>query len=362
MANRFDGTTYRIVRDIDVVPLPHCLPSWILLLIRREKTALTKGATPLEYTPIQFRYIDRNSPNRIYLGGMFLNLRVFSPRSAGSTDNFEPMERVFMEKIGVNDLQPCDVLLFHGTSFISKMIRLADGEPYNHAAFYVGSDGGTPHVAEMLGDGLNYHPLSESVAGAAYVDVFRYYDDSRIVIGNLTLPCDPVLKREKFYQNEHDRYAYEEILLLALLCSTRHISIPIAGPIIRNILDSAADVVAKLFKTGKQPMICSELVYRCFDESDPKYELHIKGADLAYSQASNLDALLAPSIVAEPSEINEMASLYSDFLQNYLLAKHPFDSSHAKSIITATAAVGDFVTPNDLGRSPNLQKQGTLAT
>ncbi|MDR3553657.1 MAG: hypothetical protein P4L55_02765 [Syntrophobacteraceae bacterium] len=265
-----------------------------------------------------------------------------------------------MERIGVSELLPCDVLLFHGTSFISKMIRMADGEPYNHAAFYVGSDEGTPHVAEMLGDGLNYRPLSESIAGSEYVDVFRYYNDSRIVIGNHSLPYDPVLTREKFYQNEHDRYGYEEILLLSLLCSTRHINIPIADMIMRNIIESAADVIANIFKCGKQPMICSELVYRCFDEAYPKYRIHVKSADLAYSKACSFDELLSSSVVTTPLETNGLASLHSDFLQNYLLAKHAFDSSQAKSIITATAAVADFVTPNDLGRSPNLQKQGTL--
>ena len=246
-----------------------------------------------------------------------------------------------MEKVKLGDLKSCDVLLFKGTSFVSRMIRLADNGCYSHAALYIGlSDKGVPQIAEMLGgedSGLKVGNISDRTKNED-VDVYRYYGDDGKVMADGQL----VLDHESDYFKKGEAYAYDEILLLSILCITRRINIPFVEPILRHIFDQAADVIASLFKGKKEPMICSEFVYRCFTEAG--LLLTIPGADLIISQAKIKDAgaLLA----------NDLEAHQASLLQNYFAAR--------STLSLPIQAVATFVTPNDLARSPNLQKLGQL--
>ena len=53
------------------------------------------------------------------------------------------------DKVLPNQLQPGDVLLYHGTGFISDMIRLFDGSDYSHAALFNGQN-----VVEAIASGI----------------------------------------------------------------------------------------------------------------------------------------------------------------------------------------------------------------
>lgn len=258
-----------------------------------------------------------------------------------------------------DELQTGDVLLYHGTAFVSKLIRLFDGGDYSHAGVYTGAD-----VAEAVGDGIVARPLPTSVAGAKYVDVYRFISASGKKLNDADYPVRPVSDRIVLYLNQRDRYAYEQILLLAFLASTRRLPvvgwIPGLGRILRTILDSAGEFLSDLISRRREPMICSELVYRVYGEAEAdKYKLKIVGADAlramsvsAFAAAASAQPLPGP----EQQDLRELQVAVEDFLAKYAAAKQ---AGAAPGVITAFA-VPDFVTPGDLQRSPNLYKVGTL--
>jgi hypothetical protein len=267
--------------------------------------------------------------------------------------------------LSVADLQRGDVLLYHGASFVASMIRLLDGGDYSHASVYEG--GG--NVVEALSAGLARDEVATSVDGSLPVDVFRYFDQKGTVLGDPALPADPINHVIDTYMAEPHRYAYEDILLLALLTSTRRLPIgwvPGLELILRNILDSAAEVVSKLIAQGREPLICSEFVYRVFNEADPggKYKIFIVGSDTAGT--ASVQSLAAGGPYAEatvrtvtPADAAALADLQlraQSFLRKYNVAK----SVRTHDQVASTLAVANFVTPRDLQLSPNLHRLGTI--
>jgi len=257
------------------------------------------------------------------------------------------------------DLHPGDVFLYHGEGVVSSLIRLFDGTEYSHASLWTGNE-----VIEAIGEGVVGRPLKVSIADAKFVDVYRYRNkDTGLTLGDdaSPLPATPALTQAAQFKKDHDRYAYEALLLLALLASTRQITapVPLLGMILRVLLDNAADVLARLIAAGKEPMICSELVYRCFTQAGPKYDIRIRGADMAVSTAANTMGA-APGLAPDPQGYQEAAA---NFLENYQAAKHagkPNEFALGADGQPNLGAVADFVTPGDLKKSPDLQLLGTL--
>jgi hypothetical protein len=170
------------------------------------------------------------------------------------------------ESIGTTELQYGDVFLYRGTSLIGRAIRFFDGTEVNHAGLYVEQE----QVGEALGGGLVTQPLDRSVRDADWVLVRRLPD----------VPADvrPLRTRASAYLAQGNRYAYEQILLLAFLCLTRKVKVtPALRPLVRSALDRAASFLNDLAQgaTGagsREPMICSEFVYRSYDEALPARE------------------------------------------------------------------------------------------
>jgi hypothetical protein len=152
------------------------------------------------------------------------------------------------------DIAPGDVLLFHGRGFISWAIRKLDGTRVNHAAIALDAD----QLGEAAGSGLRRFSIAQTVAGND-VTVVRRLPDRDMA---------PVLAKATFYLDGGVPYAYQQIVLLALLTTTRKIPMPrIARRLVRSVLDHAAAALNDMFGTGTKTMICSEYVYRCFDEA-----------------------------------------------------------------------------------------------
>jgi hypothetical protein len=257
-----------------------------------------------------------------------------------------------------------DVVLYRGTSLISRLIIWFDGGHYSHCSIYVG--GGK--VLEAIDKGVVFSTLADSIAAHApeYVDVFRFTSDDHIMLGDSELPYQPVKSRVDFYGHEGERYAYEDILLLALLTTIRHISI--ARPMLRSILDSAAEVLAHIAALGKRPLICSGLTYRCFEEAGRSYHIHVPDADLL-ATAERLDSRLVPAPVLNgPLVVRGAADarLKLAFLRKLGFASDDLSSKFTHVHDEAWAGVAqiepapDFVTPGDLEHSPNLELVGRL--
>ena len=258
------------------------------------------------------------------------------------------------------ELLPGDVLLYHGTAFMSKLIMLFDGGDYSHASVYTGTK-----IAEAIGEGIVGRDVKTSVAGAKFVDVYRFISAGGKHLREPDYADASIVARAEYYLARKELYAYEAILLLAFLASTRRLPvvgwIPGLGKIVRTILDNAAELLNQLIKGKKEPMICSELVYRCYGEAaGDKYKLKIIGADALRAQSAQAFAALAAAapgpLTSEQQDALETQDAIQDFLAKYAVAKQV---NAAPGEISALA-VPDFVTPRDLQRSSNLYKAGAL--
>lgn len=187
-----------------------------------------------------------------------------------------------------DELQPCDVLLFHGRALYRRLIQLLDGSEYSHAGLYDGENS-----VEALGDGVTTRPLWRGLAVSPYVDVYRWVGPAGRRLGEAGYPAQPVLERLDAFLRTANRYAYEDILLLAALSAARKAHLRGAGldvaglldvklnadnlpELLRDVEDRAAALAAELAQTGRQPLTCSEMVYRCFAEAgDGRYKLTI---------------------------------------------------------------------------------------
>ena len=299
-----------------------------------------------------------------------------------------------------HDLSPGDVFLYHGHNILGWAIRLLDGTDVNHAAIYLG-DG---KVGEALGQGVVQTELAQSVQGSV-VRVFRHVQP----------PSDmkPVVGEAQAILKDGHSYAYDQILLLALLSITRKLPLPhLMSGLLRGILDKAASLLANLAPEKRKPMICSEFVYRCYDQaltSDPApYKIKIAGALKAMGTSSSridpesliarlsatpsLDAVTkAPVDTTPPSlekieydledfkkkvdsgqekgivtdailakVLEELSGHIVNFVWNYLAALGQSPAT-SKGIADLFRAQPDFVTPGDLFKSPSLDGVGQIA-
>jgi len=166
-----------------------------------------------------------------------------------------------------------DVLLYRGTAAISRAIQLLDGTDVSHAGLYLGNR----RVGEALvKGGLVNNALADSVVDCEWVLARRQ--------SAAGVDMQPVLDRARWYLDQGPRYAYEQILLLAMICLTRRVRVtPVLRLLMRSAIDRAAAHLLDLVNAGNQePMICSEFVFRCFDEALPeandRYSLQIGSA------------------------------------------------------------------------------------
>jgi hypothetical protein len=174
-----------------------------------------------------------------------------------------------MEMISASELKAGDVLLYRGESMIGRLIRFFDGKPVNHAGLYLGNS----EVAEALGEGVIKNNLTKSITGD-HVWAYRL----KVIPPSMA----PVLGVANTVLGEGHNYAYGQILLLAVLATTRKVTLtPVLSVLLRGILDKAAGILADLTAKGQKPMICSEFVFRCYDEALPApqdaYTLEILG-------------------------------------------------------------------------------------
>ena len=158
---------------------------------------------------------------------------------------------------------PGDVLLYRGKGLISDAIRFIDRSEVSHAGLFLGRYGEQGRtVGEAIREGVIRRELPKSIEHADWVESRRLKEAPSSI--------DPVLERAAYYLESGERYAFEQILLLAFLCITRNLAgSSVLGRLIRETLDAAAAFLLHLFNTGREPMICSEFVVRCYREALP---------------------------------------------------------------------------------------------
>jgi hypothetical protein len=244
--------------------------------------------------------------------------------------------------IPISDLRPCDVLLYHGDSAVSQVIQWFDGSDYGHASIFDGS-----MVVEALSGGVTRNEVGVSVAGSIFVDVWRMNRDGHS-IGSPELPDGPVLDVVGRYAGEDGRYACEEMLLLALLCTGRRLP----QPFLRWAFDRAASWLDGLADEGREPMLSSELVFRCFSEAEGGYGPRIIGVDIR----AKVETLHMPGRARR--RMSPSDRLVAEFLDRYASTRHK--ETRDELLMAAIEADPNFITPGDLSRSPDFTKIGRL--
>ena len=151
-----------------------------------------------------------------------------------------------MDTIRLDQVRPGDVLLYAGTSVISRAIQVFDGTWASHAAIYL-SDG---EVGEAVARGLVQQGVEHSYEGSDWVEVRRL----KTLVPNM----DPVVWMAEEYLGEGNRYGYEQLLLLAFLCLTRKLPMsPSLRLLMRSVLDAGAALLTRMLSQEREPMICS---------------------------------------------------------------------------------------------------------
>ncbi|MEV4434451.1 hypothetical protein [Streptomyces sp. NPDC049585] len=304
-------------------------------------------------------------------------------------------------------IEPGDVVLTRATGWVSRAICLVDDSEVSHAALALDAD----TLAEAVGSGLRTVTFEQAL------------DEHDLAVGRtLTTPADmsPVLQVARDYLARPVSYAHQQIVLLAVLCTTRRVPLPPGGRrMVRTVLDQAACAVNAMAERGRQPMICSEFVARCHSEARPcePYVLKI-GDDEAAAEGRTLlewahshpglphlpvpeaaagafdpagaEKALAPLVSAyatavgrtdflplghalpvsappaEPGESELLASMtaFGNALHRATRPQEhrgPVPPDEALEQIRAMAAAPDFVTPGDLLRTASLTEHFRLA-
>ncbi|KIM05913.1 MAG: hypothetical protein KN64_01335 [Sulfurovum sp. AS07-7] len=193
----------------------------------------------------------------------------------------------------ISSLKDGDIFLYHGNKWISKAIRYVDGTEVNHASIFVGDN----HVIEATSGGVKKNTIEHSKENSSWIKIYRLKER----------PSDmsPVIARANWYYGQPNRYGFEQILLLAFLCIIRKSKKGNAfRSIAKTVLERAAALLLKMTEAGKEVLICSELVYRSYDEA---YE----GIDDPYSlRMTNLNT--TKSMFGLPANVHP-ESLYALF-------------------------------------------------
>jgi hypothetical protein len=247
-------------------------------------------------------------------------------------------------------IDPGDVLLFHGHGFLSWAIRKFDGTKVNHAA--IALDGAM--LGEAAGSGLRRFSIPDAIAGNDFTVVRRLPD----------VDLGPVLTKADSYLEGGVPYAYQQIVLLALLATTRKIPLPhLARRLLRSVLDHGAAALNEMVDSGAKTMICSEYVYRCYDEAsdavpDP-FALDILGRGLSFAPATtpagSEEGSLLSWAVGQPPDVFEAAGRQSFALRPDAAGVDPARAEEQLAPLIHEYAMQ--VDPND----PEVQALGPVA-
>ena len=180
-----------------------------------------------------------------------------------------------MKQLQVNDLLRGDVLLYRASNAwknaMSVLIRKLDGTEVSHAGLYLGDE----QVGESLivgNPGLHSNPLQSSISGCDWVEVRRLAST-----GNLA----PVMSAATMRLDNGSSYGFDQIMLVAAICVTHKLDL--GDGLLRKIaygaLQRANEFVRSMSSEDREPMTCSEFVYRVYDEAvledDDEYSLTI---------------------------------------------------------------------------------------
>jgi len=292
------------------------------------------------------------------------------------------------------DLVPGDVLLMHNPDdWISEAIVWVGGGDYSHAAFYAGKrevevkkgeykfvDAAIEADFESISDivlnpkssGVRFTRMEDIIQNHKYVHVFRPRDDNKQPYSPPNW-ADEVIKVGTRYHKEGTRYGFSKAILLGLIVFLRkQPKKPIDRKRFREALDECVKKLADWHLINRKAMICSELVYRCFYEAEPKkkygFTIDLTKAHKGFSLLDE-ESERAGRVMAEDDEDSEACHKLIREIERLYSTVNPEINAliDSQSIETGLVGRGDphvlasCVTPYDLQISSNLKKAGELS-
>jgi hypothetical protein len=160
-------------------------------------------------------------------------------------------------KIGIGELEPCDMFLFHGHSLINKAIQSLTDSMYNHVALNLDNKS----VLHAVQKGFIQQDFKDAIRSDEIVHVYRYH--YRGVGGEPLSEVDKtnILFKAYQYRNAGLKYATPELFELAFLCQLRADS----DILKRSKLDTTFREVNDLIQNGVEIVTCGEGYYLIFD-------------------------------------------------------------------------------------------------
>ena len=202
----------------------------------------------------------------------------------------------------LHTLEPGDVLLYHGCDVFARAIQYFDETPYYHAGLLL--DG--LRIAEaVMAEGVSARPLADSFRHRDWAMVRRYAGGrpSHQAPGR---KLDPVVARARSLVTQAPRYAFEQLLPLALLLLTR--KVPRTASFGRAFVGLLEAVIVRLrrdpgaFSEDRETsMFCSAFVVDCFDKASEGLQGESSFA-LDLEKAAVREAVEPGSVLAEAME------------------------------------------------------------
>ena len=287
----------------------------------------------------------------------------------------------------VEDFQAGDILLFQideNSDWISRAISILTNSDVSHAALYMGKN----ILSDEGLDGLACHQITDDTTGQPiYVERL-----------NPNLDMTPVLQAANKMIGQQEPYNKLALVQLGLLLLYKK-EFPVDSIdrfLLKWVFDAATvainEYLNKIFSPGKEPMVCSQYVYQCYQDAGTDYQLLIQNPLLAKNTKKQIslmeaiqnqietthDRVKTMPVQMTAAEINNpaMGERFVSALQNITETKHKVSVSAMnndliESIFTFSKQADSFaskskstinamlVTPADLENCINLIDKGT---
>lgn len=276
--------------------------------------------------------------------------------------------------LNINELQMCDILLYNSTGLFSNIIKFFGRSEYSHAGLYLGEG----QVMEVLTKGILRQSIQDSFGNdTKYIGVYRH---KNITDKNR----EQILKNADIWFSRFKNYSGWQISYITLLYLTRFSANinSYTRKLIYKLLNTARKNMDEDPKKFKEAMICSEFVYRVFDnvcnihitklcESLPKTENVPIDDDHVLSEAE-LTRQLEQFIESQPNSPFTVGISFSETDTNEeediakLQGQKCAILNEYRNIILPPCDdlpgydnnSADLVTPNDLSKSKDLRLVG----
>jgi hypothetical protein len=170
------------------------------------------------------------------------------------------------------DLEPADIVLSGDSSPLARAIQMFDETPYHHAALAL--DAG--RVAEaLLTEGICVRSPTVSLAPRHRALVRRMIPARRSRANGNVVSLDAIVACAEDVLCEGHRYAYEQLLTLAVLLLARNVPRTASfGRTVAAVLEGAVSLMRESLTVSgpfrHTPMVCSGFVAYCFAEATPR--------------------------------------------------------------------------------------------